>query len=344
MVQTIVSSFSLFAILLIIHNDVFVTVDAFATISKAQNPVANAVEKTTLWSSSKTSTLEEETAKDNVLDSPGLGSPESLPENDSIEEEAKKDITADADIKALMDGEEKKDESQEENLMQQIKDSGVAGVISYAAWEFAFWTVSVPVCVLGYKEVTGHWPDFQDKDDLSKLGAEAFAFVSFARFAVPLRIGLALGTTPWIQENVVDVFFVEEDKEDESAKVMVVDDSEIANDVEDKIQENVVVEDKYDGSAKVMVVDDSEIANDVEDKIDEILVEKTDVENDDKTIEMTTPENGESDSNSDSISPPSVEEEVTQPTVGRFRIRARIGNLINRILRRKSSTEQRENQ
>ena len=41
---------------------------------------------------------------------------------------------------------------------------------------------------------------------MSKLGAEAFAFVNFARFAVPLRIGLALSTTPWIKENVVDRF------------------------------------------------------------------------------------------------------------------------------------------
>ncbi len=56
-----------------------------------------------------------------------------------------------------------------------------------------------------------HWPDFQNKDDLSKLGAEAFAFVNFARFAVPLRIGLALGTTPWVQENIVDVFLVEKE-------------------------------------------------------------------------------------------------------------------------------------
>lgn len=92
------------------------------------------------------------------------------------------------------------DESDEDNLMEKIKESGVAGIISYAAWELAFWTVSVPVCVLGYKEVTGHWPDLNDKDDISKLGAEAFAFVNFARFAVPLRIGLALGTIPWIQK------------------------------------------------------------------------------------------------------------------------------------------------
>ena len=34
----------------------------------------------------------------------------------------------------------------------------------------------------------------------------AFAFVNFARFAVPLRIGLALSTTPWIDENIVKKF------------------------------------------------------------------------------------------------------------------------------------------
>lgn len=78
--------------------------------------------------------------------------------------------------------------------------------ISYAAWELGFWGVSVPVCVFGYREVTGHWPDFQNQDDVAKLSAEAFAFVNFARFAVPLRIGLALGTTPWVQKNVVDRF------------------------------------------------------------------------------------------------------------------------------------------
>ena len=45
---------------------------------------------------------------------------------------------------------------------------------------------------------------------MAKLGAEAFAFVNFARFAVPLRIGLALSTTPWIQENIVDKFLKKE--------------------------------------------------------------------------------------------------------------------------------------
>jgi len=60
----------------------------------------------------------------------------------------------------------------------------------------------------------GHLPDLTNKEDLEKLGGEAFAFVNFARFAVPLRIGLALSTTGWIQDNVVDKFFNKEEKND----------------------------------------------------------------------------------------------------------------------------------
>jgi len=96
--------------------------------------------------------------------------------------------------------------SESKKLLQQVKDAGVAGIISYIFWEWAFWGVSVPVCIFGYQAATGHWPDFSDQDDLAKLGAEAFAFVNVARFAVPLRIGLALSTTPWVQENIVDNF------------------------------------------------------------------------------------------------------------------------------------------
>jgi hypothetical protein len=48
---------------------------------------------------------------------------------------------------------------------------------------------------------------------MQKVGAEAFAFVNFARLAVPLRIGLALSTTPWIEENVVKKF-----KKDQNAE------------------------------------------------------------------------------------------------------------------------------
>jgi hypothetical protein len=108
--------------------------------------------------------------------------------------------------------------SETQKLMKQVKDSGVAGVISYALWELGFWMISVPVVIFGYNAAVGHYPDLSDKDDLAKLGAEAFAFVNFARFAVPLRIGLALSTTPWIQSNVVDKYMKKsEDQCDEPA-------------------------------------------------------------------------------------------------------------------------------
>jgi hypothetical protein len=66
--------------------------------------------------------------------------------------------------------------------------------------------VSSAVAAVGFKNVTGHWPDFSNPEDLKKIGAEAFVFVNVARFSVPLRIGLALTTTPWVQSNIVDRF------------------------------------------------------------------------------------------------------------------------------------------
>ena len=42
-----------------------------------------------------------------------------------------------------------------QKLMKQVKESGTAGIVSYALWELAFWFISVPVCIFGYKEVTG---------------------------------------------------------------------------------------------------------------------------------------------------------------------------------------------
>ena len=63
---------------------------------------------------------------------------------------------------------------------------------------------SVPVCLVAYYGVTGHLPDLTDSEDQAKLGAEAFAFINVARLAVPLRIGLALGTVPWVQANIID--------------------------------------------------------------------------------------------------------------------------------------------
>jgi hypothetical protein len=59
------------------------------------------------------------------------------------------------------------------------------------------------VGIAAYYGATGHFPDLSNSDDQAKLGAEAFAFVNVARFAVPLRIGLALGSVPWVDANIV---------------------------------------------------------------------------------------------------------------------------------------------
>ena len=45
--------------------------------------------------------------------------------------------------------------SETQKLMKQVKESGTAGIVSYALWELAFWFFSVPVCIFGYREVTG---------------------------------------------------------------------------------------------------------------------------------------------------------------------------------------------
>ena len=63
-------------------------------------------------------------------------------------------VDEDSDINSRVDDadtieKDANDGSEKDDVMKQLKESGVAGIISYASWELAFWTVSVPVCVLG---------------------------------------------------------------------------------------------------------------------------------------------------------------------------------------------------
>lgn len=102
--------------------------------------------------------------------------------------------------------EKKEGEVEKENPIQQIKKFGVAGVVSYALWEGGFWTIGGVGGLYAYYLATGHWPDLSNPEDSAKVGGEAFAFVNLARFAVPLRIGLAVGTAPWVDENIIQRF------------------------------------------------------------------------------------------------------------------------------------------
>jgi hypothetical protein len=120
------------------------------------------------------------------------------------------------------EAEEEDDKKEDKNAagFQLIKQAGKAGAISLFLWEGAFWVLSVPVVTFGYVQATGHMPDFTDKEDLGKLGAEAFAFANVARFALPLRIALAVGTIPWCQENVVDRFWPADGETAEEEQVL----------------------------------------------------------------------------------------------------------------------------
>merc|ERR1719199_2187417 len=93
-----------------------------------------------------------------------------------------------------------------EDLMEQIKCAGRAGIISYILWEWVFWIGAGGLAAITYYQATGGWPDLANPDDQAKVGASAFALVNVARFAVPLRIGLALGSTPWVDVNIVQPF------------------------------------------------------------------------------------------------------------------------------------------
>jgi hypothetical protein len=89
-------------------------------------------------------------------------------------------------------------------MMDQIKGAGTAGAVSLFLWELAFWAISIPVAIGTFVQLTGGFPDFNDSEDVAKVGAEAFAFANVARLALPVRIALAVATIPWVQENIVN--------------------------------------------------------------------------------------------------------------------------------------------
>ncbi|GMI61045.1 hypothetical protein ScalyP_jg11341 [Parmales sp. scaly parma] len=98
---------------------------------------------------------------------------------------------------------EEAEEKEEENLLQKIKSLGPAGILSYMVWELAFWGVGGVGAIALYVILNGHFPDLADKTDDAKLGGEAFAFINLARFAIPIRLGLAISTAPWVDMNII---------------------------------------------------------------------------------------------------------------------------------------------
>lgn len=75
----------------------------------------------------------------------------------AVEEKTEVELSTETEetIASVPETEAEEEMSDAQKMMQQVKDSGTAGVISYALWELGFWALSVPVCLVGYRQVTG---------------------------------------------------------------------------------------------------------------------------------------------------------------------------------------------
>lgn len=99
-----------------------------------------------------------------------------------------------------------KTQPEKENLMSKVKATGVAGLVSYALWEFVFWAVSTPTAIIIYHQTTGEWPNFSNPESTAKVSAVIFGFLNVARALVPVRIGLTLATVPLVDQYIVKPF------------------------------------------------------------------------------------------------------------------------------------------
>ena len=131
-----------------------------------------------------------------------------------------------------------------ESVLGAGSKAGAAGVVSYIAWEWAFWIGSFAGAAALFALYEGHPPDLQftagydgglppahfdllvvqgelksvdvpvlpfkfaanNPDDLSNIATSAFIVVNLARLLLPLRLGLALATAPFFERTVVTPF------------------------------------------------------------------------------------------------------------------------------------------
>lgn len=119
--------------------------------------------------------------------------------------------------------------------IDRIKSSGRAGVAAYALTEGAFWISSVPLAVSAVAYTTGSLPDVSTIEGKEQIAgcvescvphcavlfkrphprSYVFAFTTFARSLVPLRIALALALAPWCDRNIIQKFFPPESTVDD---------------------------------------------------------------------------------------------------------------------------------
>ena len=102
------------------------------------------------------------------------------------------------------------------SLKDKIKAFGISGTISYILTEIAFWAVSIPIIIYSYHSESGQWLDFTVDVDRAKILGLSAAFLTAARLAVPLRLGVALSFTPFVEENITNIYFKNSDDSKDS--------------------------------------------------------------------------------------------------------------------------------
>jgi len=108
--------------------------------------------------------------------------------------------------------------------LDKIKSSGRAGVAAYALTEGAFWLSSVPLAIATIAYTTGSLPDVSTLEGKEQIAGYVFAFTTFARGLVPVRIALALALAPWCDRNVIQRFWPPTDLPEDCAVLPDADD------------------------------------------------------------------------------------------------------------------------
>lgn len=101
------------------------------------------------------------------------------------------------------------------DTMTKIKSAGTAGIVSYALTEGAFWVISIPLAITAVTISTGSVPDTSTQEGMAAVGGYSFAFLTFARTVVPVRIAFALALTPWVDDNIMSRFKKDEPTEED---------------------------------------------------------------------------------------------------------------------------------
>lgn len=86
--------------------------------------------------------------------------------------------------------------------MDNVKQYGAAGTVSYVLVELAFWAVALPVAVGWYRVAEGSWLDLGDPGDKARLLGAGTVFINGVRLLVPLRLTAALALAPWVSRGM----------------------------------------------------------------------------------------------------------------------------------------------